>query len=50
MDEETHNCQACHGLGDFSCILGCHTISCDECDGTGELNANDEPTGHTRIV
>jgi DnaJ-class molecular chaperone len=42
-EAEQHDCNVCHGDGAFSCSGGCHTRDCDECDGSGRLDADDNP-------
>jgi DnaJ-class molecular chaperone len=42
-DLEQHDCGACHGQGAFACVNGCHTVDCDECDGSGRLYPDDSP-------
>jgi DnaJ-class molecular chaperone len=42
-ESEQHDCNVCHGNGDFICEQGCHTQECDECDGSGRLWPDDSP-------
>jgi DnaJ-class molecular chaperone len=41
--DSQHDCSACHGQGVFACEAGCHTQTCDECEGSGRLYADDSP-------
>lgn len=49
MNEQTHACVPCHGTGTYSCDQGCHTVECDECEGTGLLTSDDEPVRRDAI-
>jgi hypothetical protein len=47
--EEQHDCQACHGTGHFQCEDGCHSMECDECEGSGRLWADDSPVPQNEV-
>jgi hypothetical protein len=46
---EQHDCNVCHGEGEFVCIDGCHQQDCDECDGSGRLWADDSPVRQNEV-
>lgn len=48
-DIEQVPCDRCHGEGAFVCRDGCHTVECDECDGSGYLYESGEPVSPAEV-
>ena len=46
---EQHDCACCHGNGEFVCSEGCHTLDCDECEGSGRLWPDDSPVAKDEV-